>query len=197
MGGIEEMPDSDHIPSSTANNQPLRWFAMKVFFDRTTRAAEALAACVTETYIPTRTLTLRRGGKLVKVRRPAIASLLFIRATARQAEQAEEILSGHAMLYRHAPADNSSRRGVPAPVDDEEMRMFRLVVDSDAENLEFLPDMAERFRAGRRVRVIAGPFRGAEGHIVRLRGDRRLVISVRGVCAVATAYLPTSFIQPL
>lgn len=195
MGGIEEMPDcrptQQHPDSRTTH-----WFAMKVFFDRTREAARDIAECVSETYIPTHTVTLRKNGRLVKVRRPAIASLLFIRTTPHQAEQAEEILSQRAMLYRLAPDDNSGQRR-PAPIDNEEMRMFRLIVDSDAEGLEFIPDMAEKFRTGRPVRVIAGPFTGAEGRIVRLRGDRRLVVSLRGICAVATAYLPASFLEPI
>ena len=38
---------------------------------------------------------------------------------------------------------------------------------------------------------------GAEGHICRIRGNRRLVVSINGICAVATSYVPACFLQKL
>ena len=33
---------------------------------------------------------------------------------------------------------------------------------------------------------ICGPFKGAEGYIKRIRGNRRLVVALEGIIAVAT-----------
>jgi transcription antitermination factor NusG len=42
------------------------------------------------------------------------------------------------------------------------------------------------------VRVTEGPLKGAEGYIRRIRKDRRLLVSIEGVVAVATSYIPMS-----
>jgi len=47
------------------------------------------------------------------------------------------------------------------------------------------------------VRVIDGKFKGAEGYICRIKKNSRLVVAIQGVCAVATSYIPQSFIQKI
>lgn len=61
---------------------------------------------------------------------------------------------------------------------------------------ELRPDAAP-LRPGTRVRVIAGPFQGLEGTIVRIRRDRRLLIRIPGHCALATPHIPAPLLQPL
>jgi transcription antitermination factor NusG len=45
------------------------------------------------------------------------------------------------------------------------------------------------------VVVTDGPFKGAEGHIKRIKKDRRLVVTIAGVVAVATAYIHPSMLK--
>lgn len=170
------------------------WYAMKVFFDRTADAADAISAAVAETYIPMHKVMLSRGGSHRQVMKPVVTSLLFFKSSVAQAREAERILTDKAMLYSRRDANG---RRHPAAIPQREMDIFRLVVSSGAEGLEYLPDDPERFVKGTRVRVTAGPLTGAEGYVVRIRGDRRLVVSVRGVCAVATAYIPQCFLEPI
>lgn len=173
--------------------RPSAWYAMKVFFNRTEAAATEISALGAEVYLPMQTVVTERNGMRKRVQKPAIASLLFFRSDAETAEAASRRLNDRAMLYRM----ESSGRSIPAAISEREMQIFRLVVSSGAEGLEFIADDPQRFAKGDAVRVTGGPLAGAEGHIVRLRGDRRLVVSVRGVCAVATAYIPQCFLQPI
>lgn len=52
-------------------------------------------------------------------------------------------------------------------------------------------------RPGTRVRVIAGPLAGAEGIIRRVAHQRRLQITVTGVCTLLTGYIPAPLLQLL
>ena len=45
--------------------------------------------------------------------------------------------------------------------------------------------------------VTDGPFKGAEGCIHRIKGNRRLIVAIQGVCAVATAYIPQCFLRKI
>ena len=73
------------------------------------------------------------------------------------------------------------------------MDIFILVSSSGEQGLEYFTADDRKFHEGEHVEVIDGPFKGAEGYIHRIKGNRRLIVSIEGVCAVATAYIP----QPL
>lgn len=83
----------------------------------------------------------------------------------------------------------------PAVIPDREMEVFRFVVTSGRQGLLFLGDDRPEYHLGDRVVVTDGPFKGAEGHIKRIRKDRRLVVTIPGVVAVATAYIHPSMLK--
>lgn len=61
-----------------------------------------------------------------------------------------------------------------------------LVTSTGDPGLEYLGEEPSDLRSGDRVRVTEGPFKGAEGYIKRIKGNRRLIVSIEGVVAVAT-----------
>ncbi len=190
---LQKCADTETDQSGKAGGGKPAWFAMKVFFNRTEAAAAEICGLGAEVYIPMQTVVTERNGVRRCEQKPAIASLLFFRSDAVTAEEASRRLTDRAMLYRQ----ESAGRKIPAAISEREMHIFRLVVSSGAEGLEFIADDPLRFAKGDAVRVTGGPLAGAEGRIVRLRGDRRLVVRVHGVCAVATAYIPQCFLQPI
>lgn len=50
---------------------------------------------------------------------------------------------------------------------------------------------------GTKVRITGGVFEGAVGEFVRLRHDRRVVVNIEGVMAVATTFIHSSLIEPI
>lgn len=201
---LRESPNKTQAPLITSDrparsdlsdrNEDCNWYALKVFHNRMHAVAEDLKPDGIECYIPMHTVVTERAGVKRKEWKPVVASLMFFRGTAAQAIAVGRSLTDRAILYTR---QNDDGQRVPAEIPEREMDIFRLVVSSGAEGLEYLPDDPERFRKGDRVRVTAGPLAGAEGHIARIRGDRRLVVSVRGICAVATAYIPQCFLEPI
>ena len=149
----------------------------------------ALGDC--ECYVPKQeVVTVNSDGKKVCHLRPAIAGLLFLKVADSQVRHIKDKINGHAMFY---PAPDGS----PAMIPEREMVMFRLVTSAHADGLEYLSDNSADYSVGQRVRVVQGPFRGAEGVIRRIRGNRRLVVSISGICVVATSYIPASFLERL
>ena len=47
------------------------------------------------------------------------------------------------------------------------------------------------------VKVIDGEFKGVTGKVARIAGQQRVVVKISGLCLVATAYIPTDFIEIL
>ena len=44
------------------------------------------------------------------------------------------------------------------------------------------------------VRIIEGPFKGIEGRVTKITGQKRVIVELPGLCSVATAYIPKVFL---
>lgn len=188
-------------PESVSNNllitqSPMtdsHWYALKVFYNRLNEILNELTDAGVETFVPMATYVVERNGHRMKVRKPMISSLLFFRCDDSRTSEIERQLSQRASIYKRA---GSGR--IPAPIPDRQMEIFRLVTGgSETEGLEYLGAETSRYAVGQRVIVTGGPFEGAEGTICRIKGNRRLVVTINGVCAVATSYIPACFLQKI
>ena len=45
--------------------------------------------------------------------------------------------------------------------------------------------------------MTGGPFQGAEGYVVRIKKDRRLVVTISGVAAIATSFIPMELLEKI
>lgn len=165
------------------------WYALKVFYNRISEVENLVRNDGCESYVPMRTFETVRRGVRVKVRRPAVSSLMFIRSTEAYAVALQRRLADRIIVY----ADRETR--IPSAIPEREMRIFMLVTSVDDKGLEYFGDDTSMYRTGDRVRVTDGIFQGAEGCIIRIRGDKRLVVAIEGVVAVATSYIPACFLE--
>lgn len=176
----------------SSENNPKYWFALKVFFNKVFDIETYLTSKDIESYIACEKVVSSAGGHKKVIRKPAISSLMFMRASMDDAASIQKDLNGKAFIYT-SPDDKKK----PAVIPDKEMDIFMLVSSSGDKGLEYLGEDAVIFRAGEKVRVKEGPLKGAEGHIVRVKGNKRLVVSVHGICAVATSYIPKCFLEKI
>ncbi len=171
---------------STKATEP-QWFAMRVFNNRILRIKEELEQKGARTYMALK-------GKL-----QLAPSLLFVRTTPEALQDFKQAHFSELMVYRRPDSTE------PAPIPEEEMRMFILVTsatdgcDVDVITNDLLgPDQrAFDFKPGEKVRVAEGPFKGAEGIIRRIKKDRKLLVAINGVVAVAISHVPAAFLERL
>ena len=191
------------------------WYALKVFYNKVFDFEEQMRRRGIESYFPVRReevkgeaylrfrreMALNPGGdplgnryifeepKLYK-RTPLISSMMFIRCEEEDLPSVRKDIEGRGFIYMNADWT------APARIPEREMTAFRLVADSGASGLQFFSDdPITRFKAGARVRVKEGPLKGAEGYIKRIKKDRRLVVAIAGVVAIATTYIPPSELE--
>ena len=50
---------------------------------------------------------------------------------------------------------------------------------------------------GDKVKITGGVFEGAEGYFMRIKGDRRVVVCINGIVAVATAFVHPSLVEKI
>lgn len=183
------------------------WYALKVFYNKVFEIEKALQKERFEVYFPVRkeqvrAEALRRvdtstkyervGDKVVFRRIPVVNSLLFVKAGEDDIAKIQQLVYGHALVYYNA------ERTAPAVIPDREMAIFRMVAESGADGLQFFSDESiVNFRQGNKVRVTAGPLKGAEGYIKRIKRDRRLLVAIEGFVAVATSYIPPEMLETI
>ena len=118
-----------------------------------------------------------------------IRSLLFVHCTENEVLHLAATSDVKMWVYRNTEGTR------PAAIPDREMEVFRFVVTAGHDGLELLGDDKPEYHVGERVVVTDGPFKGAEGHIKRIKRDRRLIVTIKGVVAVATAYIHPSLLR--
>ena len=58
-----------------------------------------------------------------------------------------------------------------------------------------MPPEIQKFQAGQTVRVIDGVFKGVVGKVARYHGQQRVAVVIDGLLTVATAYVPSAFLE--
>lgn len=171
----------------------MHWYAFKVFYNKVFEIEDALNKDKIKTYIPCETILVERGGVKRKVRKPIISSLLFFYSTEKQALASQQKLTGRVILYTRLVIWEK----LPIAIPEREMSIFILVTSSGEQGLDYFGDVPVEYSTGERVLVTGGPFKEAEGYIHRIKGNRRLIVAIQGVCAVATAYIPQCFLKKI
>lgn len=169
-----------------------QWYALKVFCNRTTDVDNELQNQGFESYMPVRKVAKSdAAGKIVERDQQIISGLLFVSLTVDQVAIVKRDFKGKVSFYT-----NPGNKESPAVIPDSQMSLFKMVI-GECENLEFMGEDSPKWHVGQKVRVTDGSLKGAEGYICRIKGNRRLIVTVDGVCAVATGYIPSCFLLPI
>lgn len=121
------------------------------------------------------------------------STTLFIRSSRERIDRIKDEM-GMTLPIRYI-MDRESRQPIVVPT--SQMRSFMAVAGSYDQQLVYLEPSAVAFRKGQRVRVTGGIFAGVEGEFIRVKNDRRVMVSIQCVMAVATTYIHPSLIEPL
>lgn len=152
--------------------EEMRWYAAKVRYNRMQPLKERLTVDRVNYFVP-----------------EIIGSLLFVQTTEEYLGHFEQSFFSQLWIYR-SPSTHK-----PSPIPDREMEVFIFVCSAGKQGLTYLGDDKPEYHMGERVRVTDGLFKGAEGHIKRIKKDRRLVVSISGVAAVATTHIHPQFLE--
>lgn len=150
----------------------MSWYAAKIFHSKMPQIKEQLKSDGVRHFVP-----------------EVIGSVLFVETEERYLHSLAQQYTSYLWVYRNPGASR------PTVIPDREMEMFLFVCTAGESGLTYLGDDKLEYHQGDRVRVIEGPLKGAEGHIKRIKKDRRLVVTVGGVAAVATAYIHPQFLE--
>lgn len=169
------------------------WYALRITYSRELALKEYLDGEGVENFLPMRYEFILKNERRVRKLVPAVHNLLFVRST-RSCIDAIKESRGSSLPIRYI-MDRESRQPIIVP--DYQMRSFMAVAGNCDQQLVYLDPSEISFRKGDRVRVTGGVFAGVEGEFLRVKNDRRVVVSIQGVMAVATTFIHPSLIEPI
>lgn len=182
------------IRQNHSQTPPQHWYALKVFYNKVFEIEEILQQDQIRSYIPFRWVREERQGEIQTLRKPLVPSLMFFRSTETYARELQQRLLNRVMLYMKRETEY---RKIPAPISDYEMEMFILVTSTPDQGLECFPDDYMAYKEGQKVRIIGGAFKGAEGYIKRIKHNRRLTVTLTGICMVATSFIDPRYVEKI
>ena len=175
---------------STDNNY---WYALRVTYSRELALKNFLDREGIENFIPMRYEYIVKDERRVRKLVPAVHNLVFVCSSRARIDAIKESV-GLSSPIRYI-MDRETRQPIIVP--DIQMRSFMAVAGNCDQRLVYLEPSTVSFRKGERVRVTGGIFEGVEGEFIRVKNDRRVVVSIRGVMAVATTFIHPSLIEPI
>ena len=121
---------------------------------------------------------------------PSFYNLIFVHACPSEVKRVKSMVA-----YLQYITDTRSGQKIIIP--DQEMQRFIAVAGTYHEQLLYFRPDELNLSKGTKVRVTGGDFEGQEGIFLKVKGarDRRLVIKIQGVIAVAMASIHPDLIE--
>ena len=177
-----------------ATKDGIHWFPMRVTYHREMKIKSLLDKANIENFIPMHyelVETQSEGKKRMLL--PAIHNLVFVHSS-------QEVLTHLKMTKKDfSPMRYMMKRSLTETriqeimtVPDDQMNNFMKVASVQDDRVIFLDYDELRNNTGKRVRIIDGYFAGVEGTIKRINRNKRVVVQIDGVAAVAIAFVPAS-----
>ena len=176
-----------------------QWFVLRVSYGRIDKAKTNVEAKGIECYVPLRYKEVRKQGKKRIIPIPLLPSLIFIHATA---EQAEALLHDNKVVANESRAllsyyfnhtihrQDNPDRNPPLTIRDEAMNNFIRLTSIKNPHIIPVTSNSIQFKLGDNVVVTEGEFKGIHGRVARIAGQQRVVVELFDGCLVATAYVP-------
>jgi len=187
------------------------WYAIKVFYNRLKLIQTRLGQAGVPFYCP-----MKADGK------PLVSSLIFAYCSEDQVRRFKFDNNELLMVYTKKSSQSRTLRSIetgemlvegeglvvnrPAPIREVEMKRFMAVCNlkmglnadgTPIDPVEVLGPDDPKYHVGELVRVKNGPYKDAVGYIKRIKKDRRLIVCIEGVIAVATMHIDPKDTEPI
>lgn len=166
------------------------WYAMRATYRREPDAIRLLEKEKLGCFIPMQYKISIKKGKKIRALVPVIHNLVFVHARPSDLKRVKSQVT-----YLQYITDTRSGEKIIIP--DNEMQRFIAVAGTYNDHLLYFQPEELNLSKGTKVRVIGGDFEGQEGVFLKVKGarDRRVVVQIQGVIAVAMATIHSDLIE--
>ena len=176
------------------------WYPMRVTYGREESIKDVLEGLGVRTFLP---MQRHRGwvddaGEPHQNLQPAIRNLIFVYSSQEKITQLKMYNKDcQPLRYMTNPFSHDTDDYL-LTVPDRQMDNFIRVASVQDDRLYYLDPNADFLKTpGRRVRIIDGDFKDAEGIIKRIKNNKRVVVEIKGVAAIAITFVPAIWLEPI
>lgn len=189
------------VSSDYEKKEGHEWYVFRATYNRVDKAFEIITKGGRQVYLPIHYMQKEINGKEKRILEPLLPNILFVYCTPEQAEyytKRHPQLSLFLKYYRNkTQARQPDGKHPPLIIRFEEMMNFIRATSIDNEHIKVVESVHCHYKSGDIVRVIEGEFKGVKGRVARVSGQQRVIVEIEGLCLVATAYIPSAFIEAL
>ena len=138
-------------------------------------------------------------GKKKRILQPLLPNLLFVYATReavssiiKKKDEDTPILKYY--LDKTKPKEINGKHP-PLTIPFSAMINFIKATSTESDHVRIVSNEQCHYKSGDIVKVIDGEFKGVTGRVARITGQQRVVVEIVGLCMVATAYIPSAFLE--
>ena len=176
-----------------------QWYALRVTYGREKKAYDYLVGKHVESYYPTVKTVKEVGGKKIVVEESRIPNIFFACGTEEEMKSFvyDNINLPYLRFYYCHCREGRQIVRKPLIVPKRQIESLKIICASEADDIVVVPNDVDKFKAGHTVRVTDGIFKGVVGKVARYHGQQRVAIIIEGLLTVASAYVPSAFLENL
>ena len=173
------------------------WYALRTTYGRERQAYEYIISHGGTAYWPTMEANKMYNGRRLALRVSRIPNILFAYGTQTelQAFVYDNVNLPFLRFYYGVQRIGRTNVRLPLIVPERQIESLRIICDVDDGNVTLIPQQETRFLRGQLVGIVHGRFAGVVGRVARYHGQQRVAVRVEGLFCIATAYIPTAFLQ--
>jgi len=171
------------------------WYALRTTYGRERKAFEYITGQGASAFYPT--ISCRKittSGKPIRQEMSLLPNIFFLHATEEEAKSFvyDNVHLPYLRFYYNQHHDGTKE---PLIIPDQQIENLRILCHARATDTLFVPNGVDNFKVGQAVRIIGGAFKGISGTVARWHGQQRVGINLDGIGTIATAYVPSAFIE--
>lgn len=174
-------------------NSQEHWYAMRVTYGRELKIQASLEGRF-RTYVPKCYKTIQRFGHRKYELTSSINNLLFIYGTEediKKLKKKDKVMSECLRFIKDSITEKAMI------VKDKQMEDFIRVSSLPQEQLLHIDIEEGKSLHGKRVRIIEGELAGVEGIIMRIQGNKKVVVNIEQLLAVGITFIPPAWLIKL
>lgn len=174
-----------------------QWFVLKATYNREKQAYKYFKRHKITAYLPVRRVKKDVDGKTVKAEETLLPCLVFVYDEPEKVREyvRERPSLSYVHFYYNMFKTNENSNHEPVVLDYDEMLNFIVVTSVKNPFVRIVSEKECKFKSGDMVRVTQGDFKGVVGRVARVDRQSCVVVNVKGLCMVATAYIPGTFLE--
>ena len=178
--------------------EQMAWYVLRSTFNRSQKAYDLLNSNGFQAYLPLHTVEKVVKGRLKRTMKPLIPNLLFVYSSENELKEFVKANkdTGYITLYYDHFSHSSNGTNKLLTVPAFQMDNFIKATSKANRHTMVVDPKKIRFKSGDLVRIVEGEFIGVVGKVARVGGQSRVIVTLEGVCSIATAYIPSAFLEP-